>query len=277
MREGTFNGKDGIELYYQVWEQAPSDRPAKAAIIVVHGFGENCNRWRNVLDYFPRCGYVAYVYDQRGFGRSPGQRGYINSWAEFREDLRSFVDVVAQDVPELKRFLYCHSMGGAVSLDYGLHYPQTISGVVASAPAIGEIGIHKLLFPAAWVLNYVYPRISMESPMEPGLVSRDPEWVKFMLDDPLSHGKGTARFLWELKKTGARVRNRAAEWKLPLFLMHGTADGMAKIDGSREFFRKLAFPDVEFKEYAGAYHEPHNDIIKEQVFADTERWLEAHC
>ena len=167
-------------------------------------------------------------------------------------------------------------MGGAVALDYGLVYPETISGVITSAPGIGEIGIPKYLFPVAWILNYLYPRFSMENPMEGGLVSRDEEWIKFMLDDPLSHGRGTARFLWELKKTGERVRQQAGNWQLPLLLLHGTADGMASITASRIFFNKLTYPDLKFIEYEGAYHETHNDIIKDQVFADVENWLEVH-
>ena len=276
MRDGTFIGKDGIELFYQVWQPETISQPLKAAIIVVHGFGENCNRWRNVLDYFPRRGYPVYIYDQRGFGHSPGQRGYINDWSEFREDLHAFVKLVRQDALELKRFIYSHSMGGAVSLDYALHYPDSLSGVISSAPGIGKLGISRLLYPAAWGLNKIYPTFSMESPMDPNLVSRDPAWVKFILDDPLSHGRGTARFFWELKKTGEWVNANAADWSLPLLLMHGTADGMSSIESSRKFFSELTYPDVQFKEYEGAYHEPHNDIIKERVFADVEDWLEAH-
>jgi alpha-beta hydrolase superfamily lysophospholipase len=276
MREAYFASKDGLELYYQVWEPEPASPVAKAAIIIVHGFGENCNRWHNVLEYFPSHGYAVYVYDQRGHGRSPGQRGYINDWSEYREDLHSFVDLVSHDAPDLKRFLYCQSMGGAVSLDYGLHYPQTISGVICSAPGIGELGISKLLIPAAWLLNTFYPRFSMENPIKPDLISRDPEWVKYLLADPLSHGTGTARWFWEMRKTGERVRMQAAEWRLPLLLLHGTADAFASINGSRQFFRKLTYPDVVFNEYEGAYHELHNDIIKEQVFTDVQRWLEAH-
>ena len=276
MREGTFIGKDGVELYYQVWAPEPASLPVKANLIVVHGFGENCNRWRNVLNYFPGRGYAVYIYDQRGFGRSPGQRGYINDWSEFRQDLHSFVDLVRRESPDLKRYLFCHSMGGAVSLDYGLHYPETISGVISSAPGIGELGIPKYLFPVAWVMNTVYPRFSKENPMEIGLLSRDQEFLKFVLDDPFSHGTGTARLIWELQKAGERVRAQAGEWRLPLLLMHGTADGMSLISASREFFEKLKYPDVKFIEYEGAYHEPLNDIIKEQVFSDVERWLEAH-
>ena len=276
MREGTFKGKDGLDLYYQVWSPEPAGLPLKAALIIVHGFGENCIRWRNVLDYFPNRGYVVYIYDQRGFGSSPGRRGYINDWSEYREDLHCFVDLVTQDTPGLKKFIYCHSMGGAVTLDYALHYPQGISGIISSAPGIGKLGIPKLLFPIACGLSIVYPTFSMESPMDPDLLSRDPAWVKFVLEEPLSHGKGTARFLWELKKTGEWINDNTAQWRVPLLLLHGTADGMASIDGSREFFKKLSYPDVQFKEYEGAYHESHNDIIKAEVFADVESWLGAH-
>jgi len=276
MHAAAFTGKDGIDLYYQVWKPELDRSAGKAALIIVHGFGEHCGRWRNVLDYFPARGYAVYIYDQRGFGRSPGMRGYINSWSEYREDLHYFVDLVQRAEPDLKRFIYSHSMGGAVSLDYALHYPQGLSGVIASAPGIGKPGIPRSLYPLARILSRIRPAFSMKSPMSADLLSRDPDWVKFVLSDPLSHGTGTARFLWEFKQAGEWVNRNATRWGLPLLLMHGTADGMASIETTRRFAARLTYPDVQLIEYEGGYHEIQNDILKDQVFADVEAWLYAH-
>ena len=96
-QEGTFLGAGDIELYYQSWYP---HRSPHAIIVMVHGLGVHsnvfdCERGSRV-DNTPRCGvdnmvgffvkrdYAIYAFDLRGHGRSPGQRGYINSWSEFR-------------------------------------------------------------------------------------------------------------------------------------------------------------------------------------------------
>ena len=269
--DGTFNGAGDFRLYYQIWR---AEKPPKASLIIVHGFGEHCGRWRNVLEHFPPLGYTVYVYDQRGYGKSPGQRGYINDWSEYRYDLDSFIKLVSQDAPDLPRFLYSQSMGGVVGLDYCLHDPSDLSGYICASPGIGKLGVSPTLFSLAKVLDKIWPTFSMQNPIDAGLLAREAEWVKFVLTDPLSHGRGTARWLVQFAKTVDWIHSHASEWQLPLLLLHGTADRFASIEGSRRFKANTASPDVQLIEYEGGYHELHNDSIQSQVFADVERWLD---
>jgi alpha-beta hydrolase superfamily lysophospholipase len=84
-------------------------------------------------------GFAVYSFDHRGHGRSPGQRGHINDFAQFRGDVNAFLETVAAQEPERPLFLMGHSLGGLIVLDYVLHHPQGLQGVIASAPAVGEI------------------------------------------------------------------------------------------------------------------------------------------
>ena len=86
-QSGKVNGVGGTELYYKSWS---SDESPKAKLIIVHGAGEHIDRYQNLVDVLPDLGYVVIGYDQRGHGRSDGQRGHINSWDEYRGDLKSF-------------------------------------------------------------------------------------------------------------------------------------------------------------------------------------------
>lgn len=270
-QEGSFAGVDGIQLYYQFWQAVTEP---KANLIIVHGFGENCNRWRNILSRYPQQGFNIYIYDQRGHGRSPGQRGYVNSFSEFRGDLLNFVQLVSAQSPDLPRFLYGMSMGGLISLDFGLHHPEVLSGVISTAPAVGKIGLSPFMFTLAKILDRLWPRFSMENPINGNLLSRDTEWVQSVLADPLSHGRGTPRLVIEMGKAAAWVHAHAAEWRLPLLLLHGSGDGFASVDGSRLFAQEVNSPLVKYIEYEGGYHELHNDTIKIQVYNDVRTWLE---
>jgi alpha-beta hydrolase superfamily lysophospholipase len=74
--------------------------------------GEHSNRYKNIVNHFVPRGYDIYAFDLRGNGRSPGQRGYINSWIEIRNDISAFLNLIKQQ-SDTPLFLLGHSLGGA--------------------------------------------------------------------------------------------------------------------------------------------------------------------
>ena len=52
------------------------------------------------------------------------------------------------------------------------------------------------------------------------------------------------------------------------------ADRAAKPSGSRHFYEQAGSKDRTLKFYEGRYHDPLNDLGKEEVFADILGWIE---
>jgi alpha-beta hydrolase superfamily lysophospholipase len=272
--EGTFEGVGHLTLYRQQWVP---DEQAHAALVIVHGIGEHSSRYMHVVNYLVPRHYAIYAFDHRGHGRSEGQRGFIHDWSEFREDLHTFLALVRHDIGEHPLFMLCHSMGGVIGLDYCLHYPQDIRGVIASAPAIGDVAVHPILWFVARILDRIWPNFSM-SPQTGSdwQISRDPVVVEATKNDPLMHAKATPRLGVQLKNTVDWIHAHASEWSLPLLVIHGTGDTLVSPDGSRRFVHDITFANVELREYEDGYHELLNDIIRDQVLADVEHWLGRH-
>ncbi|MGQ9709616.1 MAG: lysophospholipase [Anaerolineae bacterium] len=271
--EGTFSGYGGLPLYYQCWR--PEGGP-RAVLVIVHGFGEHSGRYMNVVNHLVPKGYAVYALDHRGHGCSPGPRGHINSWEEFREDVRAFIRKVAETEPGLPVFLMGHSMGGLIVLEYALHYPEGLKGVIASGPALAQVGISPALMVIARALSRIWPRFAMNTGLDATSISRDPEVVSAYQADPLVHSVGTARLGTEMTRAMLWTHEHAREWQLPLLILHGGADRLVPPEGSRRFFENVPIADKERIEYEGGYHEPHNDIHRAQVLTDLERWLERH-
>lgn len=271
--EGTFSGYGGLPLYYQSWR--PEKGP-RAVLVIVHGFGEHSGRYMNVVNHLVPKGYAIYALDHRGHGRSPGPRGHINSWEEFREDVWAFVRKVSEAEPGLPLFLMGHSMGGLIVLEYALHYPEGLKGVIASGPALAQVGISPVLMTLARVLSRIWPRFAMSTGLDATSISRDPDVVAAYQADPLVHSIGTARLGTEMGRAMLWTHEHAREWRLPLLILHGGADRLVPPEGSRRFFENVPIADKERIEYEGGYHEPHNDTHRAQVLADLERWLERH-
>ncbi|MEA3308744.1 MAG: alpha/beta hydrolase [Chloroflexota bacterium] len=273
--EDIFSTSEGLEFFQQRW--LPSAKP-RANLVVAHGLGEHSGRYRDFAAWFVSRGYAVHSYDHRGHGKSPGQRGHIDSWAEYREDLQDFVTLVRREFFQIPTFLVGHSMGGLMVLDYALHYPEGLQGVVSSGPALdyGEDVSRFLLF-AARVLSRVTPRMKMASGLDADGLSRNQEVVKAYREDPLVHGWVSPRFVTVMGETMAVTLQNAGQWPadLPLFIIHGGADPICPPSGSLRFFEQVDAQDKSRRAYPGFLHESFNEIGREEVLGDVTAWLEA--
>ena len=274
--KGQFQGEGGLQLFYQGWRP---EAETKAALIIAHGLGEHSGRYANVVNHLIPRGYAIYGYDLRGHGRSPGKRGHINSWGEYRADAHAFLRMVREQQPDRPLFLMGHSLGSLIALEYTLRdsgAAEWVQGVVSSGTALSTEGFSPLLLMISRVLSRVLPALGIKTGLDATALSRNPAVVQAYQDDPLVHGVGTPRMATESMAAIEWTLGHAANWNLPLLLLHGVADRLAPIGPSRTFFDQVSIADKRMIEYPGGYHEPHNDTNHEQATADLEQWLAQH-
>lgn len=272
-REGTFTGVGNLNLYYQTWQ--PS-KPACANLIIVHGLGSHSDTLTPVASHFLNRGYAIYDFDLRGHGRSAGKRGYISQWSEFREDLRKFVNLVVADSPNLPCFIYGHSLGATITLDYAIRFPQEIRGIILSALPIGKVGLSPIKFFIGRILSSVWPSFSLSTGIDLSAGSRNSAIVKEHTQDPLRHTCGRARLSTEFFSTLAWLQAHVSDLQVPVLMLHGSADRTIPPGPSREYFQQIKFEDKKYIEYSGAYHDLHQDLDANVVLEDVENWLEQH-
>ena len=272
--EGQFTTHDGLELYRQSWFP---EGPARVNLLFVHGIGEHSGRYGNLIAWFVPKGYALHGFDHRGHGKSPGPRGHIKRWDDFREDVRAFVQVIERQYPGVPTVLLGHSMGGLIVLDYGLHYGAGLTALISSAPALAQSGdISPFLLLMARLLSAIAPGLSVKTGLSMEELSRDEAVVRAYGEDPLVHGIATPRLGAELQRTMKATLAGAPRWPvdLPLCIVQGGADKICPPEGSRAFFENATAHRKARYEYPGFRHEVFNEIGKEQVFTDIETWLE---
>jgi alpha-beta hydrolase superfamily lysophospholipase len=271
-RQGWFEGAGGLSLFRQTWRPAGLTR---AVLINVHGLGDHSGLYPTLVEHFTARGIAVYAFDLRGNGRSSGQRGYVERWEQYREDLGRFLALVRQEEPERAIFLLGNSLGGLIVLDYALHLPQGIRGVIAASPPLGRLGVPAPLLVIGRVLSRLWPRFSVGTGMDLSGLARDPRVVETVLADPLFHRMGTARLSTEVTEAIGRVQAAAPGFPLPLLVLHGSADRMVPPEGSRAFIARVGHPDRELREYADGYHVLFADLDRERVLTDVEQWITA--
>ncbi|MBT9311017.1 alpha/beta fold hydrolase [Leptothoe kymatousa] len=280
-QDGMFTVRDGLSLYYQSW-LPPST--VKATIVLVHGLGSHSGLFQNVVRALIPEGYAIYGYDLRGHGRSPGQRGYINGWAEYRDDLADLLAMVQQQHAAVPCFLLGHSLGGTIVLDYMRHRSESlavsphcgepsVAGAIAASVPFGPHGATDLRLKLGQVLAWGLPRFSMALGLKSVLPSRDRAVVLAYAHDPLRHQRGTARLAAEFAKTMKQLGEYKQNLTQPILMLHGTADQVADYRVSEEFFAGLPPQQKTFIRYPGAYHELFNEINVSDVMQDISAWL----
>ena len=275
-RQGTFKGTVGLELYYQSWHP---EGEVRAILVIVHGLGGHSGLYGNIVEHLIPQNYAVYAFDLRGNGRSPGQRGYINAWAEFREDLQAFVQLIKTQYPKQPIFLLGHSVGAVIVLDYVLRSPSEASdlqGVIALAPTLGKIGVPPFKLLLGRLLSRVWPRFTLSTGIDLSTASSDPAVMAAYAQDPWRHTQGSARFATEFLATVAWIQEHAADWQVPLLILHGGADQVALPEGGCDFLQRVTILDKERREYPGVYHEIQSDRNYQEMLTDLDNWLERH-
>lgn len=269
-QEETLTGFDGRELFFQSWK--PEGAP-RAVIAIVHGGLEHSGHYRFLVDSLVDKGFALAGLDLRGHGKSKGKRGHIMDWNEIREDMGSYLSRVQKEFPGRHLFLFGHSLGGTIVLDYALRRSPSLAGVILSGAGISTGNASRILIAINKLLSAVFPSFSVNLNFDFSIVTRDPSVVKEYESDPLILSSLSARFWAECLKTIAWVRDHASDWKLPLLVLHGSEDQNMPIEDIKEFFGDLTCEDKQLITYEGGYHCPYNDLQKEQVFSDIEMWI----
>jgi len=272
--EETFQGQSGLELYSQSWH--PSGE-TKAALAIVHGVAEHSNRYLNLVNVLVDQGYALYAFDQRGHGQSEGQRGYIESWSEYRLDLGVFLDLIRQREPSLPIFAYGHSMGALVILDYLLHGSNSLSGVIVSAsPIDSSKAASPVLVATARLLSHIWPTFSLSTPINPSQLSCDARVVQAYQEDPTVFKILTVRWGTEYLNTQNWVKDHASGINLPILIIHGGEDTLCDPEGSQYLYDQISSVDKTLIIYPSYFHEIHNEPGHTTVVQDINTWMEAH-
>lgn len=270
--DGTFTSADGLTIFHQAW--LPDGDP-RAVVLLFHGLGEHSGRYAHVAAALVDRGYAVHALDHRGHGRSGGKRVFVKDYAEFQRDLAQFRALVEAQHPGVPVFVIGHSMGGNLALGHVLDHQEGVRGLALSGAALAVTDdVSPALKKVAGVLAKVAPGLRPQG-LDATAVSRDPAVVEAYLADPLNFtGKISAGLAGALFGAIDRFPARFAELRLPLLVMHGTADRLVPIAGSRALAAGAVNADVTTHYYEGLYHEILNEPERQQVIDDLLAWLD---
>lgn len=266
-----FHTSDNLSL--EVQEYILSDHPEKI-VLIVHGHGEHAGRFQKVAQYFNDKGISVCALTLRGHGKSEGEKGHAPSREQLLEDVEYFIRCVRVQYLEASLYLYGHSMGGNIVLNYlAKDQSEEIEAGIVTSPWI------KLAFePPRWKVtigNWLadsIPTLIQSTGLNPENISSITEEVEAYQNDPLIHSKISAKLFSAITKGGEYIIRNPHKFKHSLLVAHGQRDQICSHDASDSFARDVEL--ATFKSYPNSKHEIHHDVDFENLMTDILNWIE---
>jgi len=256
-------------FFGQYW-QAPT---TQAVILLVHGMGSHSSRYKDyVVPKLVEHNISVIAYDQFGHGKTKGKRGHNPGYSTLL-DCISIVAKKAQNIfGDVPTFLYGHSMGGNLILNYVLRRDDKIAGIIATSPYL------RLAFqPPKWkmvlgkLMLKTIPSITLPSGLDANGISRIPEEVEKYKNDSHIHDKVSPMFSFPIMDAGEWAIQNANQLTINTLLLHGTADPIIDPNGTKNFHQNANKTTLQL--FEGGYHELHNDLCKDEMFSTIQNWI----
>ena len=281
------------------------DTEPKAIIQIAHGVGDYIERYDELMAYLAERGYLVAGNDHLGHGRnirSEFDRGFFaaeDGWDLVVGDMHRLHRQMQEEYPGLPYIFYGHSMGSFLTRSYMIRYPGSYDAVILSGTghmpsltiragyalccaAVKQYGprktadfLNKVAF-GSYNKRIKFPRTEFD------WISCDPDVVARYVADPLCgfvcktslyrDMMGALLFITRQKNIG-KISKTA-----PVYFLSGAQDPVgeygAGVERAYQAFCKAGVRDVFFRLYPEGRHEMHNELNRQQVYADVYEWLE---
>lgn len=258
-QSGTFRVADGTELAVSLY---PAKAP-RGSVVIVHGFSETAEKYRELIWYFLNENYTVLAYDQRGHGRStrtaPADVTHVTAFEDYVEDLHALLLAKAEELPR-PRYLFSHSMGGAVGALFLITYPGFFEKAVLSSPMIAArhdgLGLHACRGICLFCMKtgraakriFISGKTSDPTGETPETGASDSAarfeyYRQLRLANPVLFG-GAPTYNWTYASLGVtkKILEKGApeRVKIPVLLFSADNDTLVKRKPQQEFIRRVA-------------------------------------
>ena len=265
----TISASDGTNLFIRDYSIQNSNK----VMLIIHGLGEHSGRYLTLIQDFNNKNISVFTIDIRGHGKSGGKRGHSPSYKQLMSDIQYFIKHVTHKVSNQKYFLYGHSFGGNLVINYSFHKNKKIHGVIATSPCIKPaITPSKIKLFMGKLFRKVIPSLSLNNGININGISKNLQVIKDYIDDPLTHSKISIQLSLDLVSSGIFALENSKNITVPMLVFHGSNDKLTSYSASKKLVEN-AGSNIKFIGFNDAYHEIHNDSEKEELLQNIFNWI----
>jgi alpha-beta hydrolase superfamily lysophospholipase len=250
---------DGRELFYRVWQPAV---PTNKALLLFHRGHEHSGRFQDVVDELGLEDVAVIAWDARGHGKSPGERGYADSFACVVKDIDVFVRHIAKEhsIPLENMIVLGHSVGAVAVCAWVHDYAPPIRAMVLATPAFRVKLYVPFAIPGLRIWQAIKGKAFIKSYVKAKMLTHDPKQAEQYQTDPLISRNIAVNILLDLHDTSTRLMDDAGAIRVPVLLLSAGSDWVVKLSAQKKFFGRLGSASKEMVVYPGFFH----DVLRER-------------
>ncbi|MCK5942152.1 MAG: lysophospholipase [Planctomycetes bacterium] len=258
------------------WLPAGDER---AALLLVHGYGEHCGRYEHVFEALAARGVSCLGIDYRGFGRSGGRRAFVRSFDDYLDDVQWGLDRLAER-SRRQPFLLGHSQGGLICAHFAIERQPDLRGLVLSSPALRfAVRVPRWKRALAHLTSLVWPSMTLPTEIDARDLTHDEDKLRGLREDPLIVRVATARWYTESLRAQRETLARPERLRVPSLFQIAGADRVVDARVTRAFFDGLGTDDRTWIDYPGVYHEVYQETtdVRDRALTELGDWIAARC
>ncbi len=272
-------------------------------LLISHGLAEHSRRYQAFADAMASHGFHVYAHDHRGHGETVAADAPIGRFArrnggdQVMADVLAMRELAAAAHPGLPIILFGHSMGGLISLNTAVTYPDKFDAVTVwnsnFNPGIAGRAAQLILktermFKGSDVPSGPLPKLTFDTwgksipdrRTEFDWLSRVPEQVDKYIADPLCGFDASVSLWLDIFELSFRAPQRACLDRLrrdmPIHLVGGgkdpATDNGKAISWLSDHLKRAGFSRVTTTIHPDMRHETLNEIGADQVTSDFADW-----
>lgn len=270
--EHTFRSFDGTDLFYRAW--LPPE--PKRAVLLFHRGHEHSGRWEETVRLLdlPE-DFAVFAWDQRGHGRSPGERGYADSLSVITQDADAFARHVAKShgVPTSETVIVSHSVGAVVAAAWVHDFAPPVRGMVLATPAFKVRLYVPAAIPALRLKQKALGDGVVKSYVKSNLLTHDTLQAIAYDADPLIFRQIAVRMLLDLNDTAKRLIADAAAITTPTLLISAGKDWVVNASAAWKFYEKLGTSVKQKEVFPQMRHAVFHEIGREQLVSRVKQFV----
>jgi alpha-beta hydrolase superfamily lysophospholipase len=254
MTERFFTTWDGTRLFYRAWLP---ETPAKRALVLFHRGHEHSGRFEELVRRLGLTDFAVFAWDARGHGKSPGERGWAESFACLVRDADSFVKHVSAEhgIAMEDMAILAHSVGAVIAATWVHDYAPPVRAMVLASPAFRVKLYVPFALPFLRLRRMFQKNAFVKSYVRPAMLTHDAAEAESYRHDALISKAVSVNVLVDMRDAAERVVADAGAIRTSTLVLSSGKDYVVRLGPQREFFRRLGSPLKEMREYQGAYHD----------------------
>ncbi|WP_417374595.1 alpha/beta fold hydrolase [Gimesia maris] len=273
-----FIASDGYRLQGRVWH--PENQQARVTLVMLHGIQSHSGWYEASCQQLCEYGASICFFDRRGSGLNTPNRGHAAHWRRLVQDVVQLLSRLRfqreQSDHPAPIVLQGMSWGAKLATVVAAERPDLTDGLALLYPGIKArvkaTAVQQMQLSLAERLGIRDKRVPIPL-SDPTLFTADPDWQKWIQEDPLALHEVSVSFLLANRELDRRVDEAVEQIDCPVFCQLAGQDQIIDNRATEVCFSRFRFDRKTLISYPEARHTLEFEPDREQMTADYINWL----